>query len=153
MSLEVPKKQNRAVVYAGRAIQAAIIVAINYAIFFVAPRLFFSMTGLLTSEIEATISSYFLIIVSLTVLHLFLKDHIMGLASSVGLGIAQTLYIYMITNGGVLTISYSGFAVTLKFEPLLYLMMALPIVNTVKQISDYVSRSSAQPIEMVEVEG
>ena len=149
--LEAPKKRNRALMYAGRAIQAAIFLAINYAIFFVAPSLFFSMTGLLTSEIAATISNYFMIIASLTILHLLLKDHVIGLASSVGLGVVQALYIYVITEGGVLTISYSGFTLTLKFEPLLYLMMALPLVNMVKQISDHLSRSAAQPIEMVEV--
>jgi len=140
-------------VYAGRAIQAAIFVAINYAVFFVAPSLFFSTTGLLTSEIEATISSYFMIIASLTVLHILLKVHVIGLASSIGLGLVQALYIYVITEGGVLTISYSDITLTLQFKPLLYLMMAIPLVNMVKQISDYLSRSSAQPIEMVEVEG
>jgi hypothetical protein len=151
--LEVPKKQNRALVFAGRAFQAAIFVAINYVIFFIAPSLFFSSTGLLTAEIEAAISSYFLIIASLTVLHLLLKDHIIGLASSVGLGIVESIYIYVITDGGVLTISYGGFALTLEFKPLLYLMMAIPLVNTVKQIIDYVGRSAAQPVGMVEVEG
>ena len=139
-------------VYAARAIQAAIFVAINYAIFFAAPVLLFSTTGLITSELEATILGYFLVIVSLTILHILLKDHIIGLASSVGLGIIQTLYIYLITGGGELTISYSGFTLTIKFKPLLYLMMTIPLVNMVKQISDYVSRSSAQPIEMVEIE-
>jgi hypothetical protein len=151
--MEAPKKQNRALVYAGRAIQAAIFVAINYVIFFITPRLFFIHTGLLTAEIEAAISSYFLIIASLTILHLLLKDHIIGLASAVGLAIVEALYLYVITNGGVLTLSYGGYTLTLTFTPLLYLMMALPLVNMVKQIVEYIGRSSAQPIEMVEVEG
>ncbi len=140
-------------VYAARAIQAAIFVAINYAIFFAAPVLLFSTTGLITSELEATILGYFIVIVSLTILHILLKDHIIGLASSVGLGIVQALYIYVITKGGELTISYSGLMLTLNFEPIVYLMMAIPLVNMAKQISEYVGRSSAQPIEMVEVEG
>jgi len=151
--MEAPKKQNRALVYAGRAIQAAIFVAINYVIFFITPRLFFIHTGLLTAEIDAAISSYFLIIASLTILHLLLKDHIIGLASAVGLAIVEALYLYVITNGGVLTLSYGGYTLTLAFKPLLYLMMALPLVNMVKQIVEYIGRSSAQPIEMVEVEG
>jgi len=153
MRLEAPKKQNRALIYAGRAMQAAILVAINYAIFFVVPRLFFSSTGLLTAEIEIMISSYFLILASLTVLHLLIKDHIVGLASAVGLGMVEALYIYVITNGGVLTLSYSGYTITLEFKQLLYLMMALPLLNMVKQIVDYIGRSSTQHIEMVEVEG
>jgi len=152
MRLEAPKKESKALVYAGRAIQAAVFVVISYAIFFMAPRFFFMYTGIITAEIEAMISTYFLMIASLTVLHILLKDHIIGLASSVGLGIIQALYIYLITGGGELTISYSGFTLTIKFEPLLYLMMTIPLVNMVKQISDYVSRSSAQPVEMVEIE-
>jgi hypothetical protein len=151
--MEAPKKQNRALVYAGRAIQAAIFVAINYVIFFITPRFFFIHTGLLTAEIEAAISSYFLMIASLTILHLLLKDHIIGLASAVGLAIVEALYLYVITNGGVLTLSYGGYTLTLTFKPLLYLMMALPLVNMVKQIVEYIGRSSAQHIEMVEVEG
>jgi len=150
MRLEAPKKQSRALVYAGRVIQAAVFVAINYAIFFIAPRFFFIYTGLITAEIEAAISTYFLMIASLTILHLLLKDHIIGFASAVGLGIVETLYIYIITNGGVLTLLYSGFTLTLEFKPLLYLMMALPLVNIVRQIVEYVGRSSTQPIEMVE---
>jgi hypothetical protein len=153
MRLEAHRKQNRVLTYAGRAAKAAVFLVINYAIFFFAPSSFFSTTGLLTSEIEATISSYFLVIASLTALNILLKDNVIGLASSVCLGLVQALYIYVITDGGVLTISLSGLALTLKFKMLLYLMMAIPAVNMLKQISDYLSRSSTQPIEMVEVEG
>jgi len=152
MSLEAPKKKNKALVYAGRAVQAAIFVAINYAIFFIAPSVFYSNLGLLTPETVTAISSYFLIIGSLTVIHLLLKDHIIGFASSVALGIVQALYIYVITNGGVLSISYGGLSLTLEFKPLLYLMMATPLVNMVKQIMDYLSSSAAQPVQMVDVQ-
>ena len=150
--MEAPKRKNKALVYAGRAVQAAIFVAINYAIFFIAPSLFYSNLGLLTAEIETAISSYFLVIGSLTVIHLLLKDHIIGFASSVALAIVQALYIYVITNGGVLSITYGEIALTLEFKPLLYLMMATPLVNMVKQILDYLSSSAAQPIQMLEVQ-
>jgi len=150
--LEAPKRKNKAVMYAGRAVQAAIFVAINYAIFFIAPSLFYSNLGLLTAETETAISSYFLVIGSLTVIHLLLKDHIIGFASSVALAIVQALYIYVITNGGVLSITYGEIALTLEFKPLLYLMMATPLVNMVKQIFDYLSSSAAQPIQMLEVQ-
>jgi len=154
--LEAPKKRGKALVYFGRAIQAAVFVAINYAIFFATPILLFSTSGLLTLELETAISNYFLVIVSLTVLHILSKEHIIGIASSVGLAIVQALYIYVITEGGELTFPYSSptygdLMLTLKFEPIIYLMMAIPLINMVKQISDYVGRSSAQPIEMVEV--
>ncbi|MEM3387385.1 MAG: hypothetical protein QXN08_06945 [Nitrososphaerales archaeon] len=151
--MEAPKRQNRLLVYAVRAAQAAVFVLVNYAIFFIAPSLFFSTVGLLTAEVEAAISSYFLIIGCLTVIHILVKDHIIGFASSVSLSIVQAIYIFVITNGGVLSITYSGLTLTLEFKPLLYLMIAMPLVNMVKQIYDYAARSAMQPTSMIEVEG
>lgn len=151
--MEAPKKRNRFLVYAGRAVKAAIFVLINYALFFIAPSLFFSTFGLLTAEVEVAISSYFLIIGCLTVLHILLKDHIIGFASSVSLSIVQAIYIYVITNGGVLSLTYNGLTLTLEFKPLLYLMMAIPLVNMVKQICEYAARSAMHPTSTIEVEG
>jgi len=101
--------------------------------------------GVVTFRVEkgvgiASILSYFLVIVSLTVLHILLKDHIYRLSILVGLGIVQALYVYVITKGGELTIPYSGLILTLNFEPIVYLMMTNPLVNMAKQICEYVGR-------------
>ncbi len=150
--MEAPKKPNRLLTYAGRAAQAALFVVFNYLIFFLAPSLFFGAVGLLDPSLESTIANYFLVIGCLSVLQILLKGHMVGVASAIGLSIVQALYIYIITEGGALSISYSGLALTLEFKPLLYLMMATPLVNIVKQVYDLAHRAVMQPISMVEAE-
>jgi hypothetical protein len=85
------------------------------------------------------------------VMRIMLRDHLLGAASAAGLGLVQAVYIYTITQGGVLTMSFSGFSVTIEFKTLVYLMIAAPLLGIVKQVYDTVNKSSAKPITMIEV--
>lgn len=151
--MEVPQRRGYEVVlgYLARSVQAAVFVIINYAFFFLVPSTIFNLTGRLTPDVEATITGYSSAIIVLTVMRIILKDHILGTASAIALGLVELSYIYTVTQGGVLAINFSGFFVTLDFKPLVYLMMTLPLLGIVKQVFSMMHRSAAQPVTLVEV--
>jgi len=78
---------------------------------------------------------------------------VVGAISAAGLGLVEAVYIYAITQGGTLTISFSGYSITAEFKLLVYLMMTSPLLGTVKQVYDMINKSSAQPITMIEAVG
>ena len=82
-----------------------------------------------------------------------LKDHVLGAISAAVLGLVEATYIYIVTQGGNLAISFSGLSITVEFKLLVYPMMAQPLLGTVKQVYDMINKSSAQPITMIEAVG
>ncbi|MBI2185339.1 MAG: hypothetical protein HYU39_10345 [Thaumarchaeota archaeon] len=152
VGLEVPRRNRSAVLkYVPRGIHAAILVLINYAFFFLAPSILYNLTGQLTPNVETTITAYFSVIVTLTVIRIMLKGHVLAAASAVCLGFVEAVYIYSITNGGVLSVSVMDLFVTMEFQPILYLMMTPPLIGSIRQIWDAVNKSASQPVSMIEV--
>ncbi len=139
--------------YVSRGVQAAAFLAVNFAFFFLAPTLIFGFTGQLTPNVETTVSSYFVAIAALTVTRIMLKDHVLGTASAVSLGLLEAIFIYNVTQGGVMTVNVSGFSATLEFKPILYLMMTTPLLGVVKQIYSAAHKSATQPVSMMETVG
>jgi hypothetical protein len=73
-----------------------------------------------------------------------------GDAASIGNGVAQIFYIYIFTNGGIITEQISGGMVTLDFRTIIYLLMlpsALSIISAVVAAS---SRASVMPSPIME---
>lgn len=155
VSLEIPQSRRYRVVlnYALRGVYATVLVIINYLIFFLVPSFVFSYFSSLTASVKANITAYFVMIEVLTVMRIMLKDHLLGAVSGVGLNLVQAVYIYTITLGGALALSFNGFSITIEFKTLVYLMMAIPLLGMVKQVYEMVYRSSAKPITMIEVAG
>ena len=151
--MEVPQRRRSQVIlsYALRGIYTTIAVILNYFIFFVVPRTLFSYTGQLTPDIEATTIGFFIVIEVLTVIRIMLKDHLLGVASSVGLSIVHAVYIYSATQGGALTLSLSDFFVTIDFKPILYMMLTIPLLGIVRQMFELLSKSSAKSVNTIEV--
>lgn len=134
-----------------RGVYATVLVIINCLVFFLVPRLVFSSGSSLTPNLETNITAYFLAIEVLTVMRIMLKDHVLGAASAAGLSLVEAVYVYTITQGGVLALSFSGFSVTIEFKTLVYLMVAIPLLDIVKQVCDIVHKTSAKPITMIEI--
>ncbi|MBI4257427.1 MAG: hypothetical protein HY619_00585 [Thaumarchaeota archaeon] len=152
--MESPRRGRKlSVEYMSRGIRATVLIIINYTLFFLVPTMLYNLTGQLTPSVETTITSYFAAIAALTVIRIMLKGHALSVASGIALGFVQALFIYIVTDGGVLTLEVSGLSVTLEFQPLLYLMMTPPLLGTVRQFWDYVSKSASQPVNMIEVVG
>lgn len=93
---------------------------------------------------------FFVVIEVLTVIRIMLKEHVLGAVSAVGLSLVAAFYIYTITQGGNLALSFSGFSVTIDFKPVVYLMITVPFLNIVKQVYEMVNKSSAKPVTMIE---
>jgi hypothetical protein len=155
VSLEAPQRGRYRVVlgYVFRGIYAAIWIIINYAIFFLVPSLIYGFIGQLTPDLETIIIGFFVVIEVLTVMRIMLENHMLGTISAAGLGLVQAVYIYTVSHGGTFFISLNGFSITAEFKLLVYLMMTIPLLGTVKQVYYMVNKSSAQPIKMMEAAG
>jgi hypothetical protein len=151
--LEAPQQRRGVLVYVFRGIYAVIFIIINYAIFFLIPNLIFGVIGLLTPNLESIITGFFVAIEVLTVMQIMLKDHVLGFISAAGLGLVEAFYIYTVSRGGILLISFSGFFITAEFKPLVYLMMTIPLLGIVEQVYYMIHKSSDQPITIIEVAG
>lgn len=153
--MEVPKRRRYRVVlsYLARGLYTVILVIINFLIFFIAPTLTLGFAGLLTPELKAVIAGFLGTIEVLTVMRIVLKEHVLGAVSAAALGIVEAFYGYTITRGGSIVVSFNGFSIILEFKLLVYLMMIGPILGTVEQVYEMVSRSSAKQITMIEVTG
>ena len=137
--------------YVLRGVYVAVSIILNYILFFLVPIRAFNFLGQLTPNLEANITPYFLAIEVLTAIRVMLKDHILGAMASVSSGLVKALYIYIITQGGIITMSLSGYLVTVDFKPIVYLMIIPLLLDIVKQIYDLANKSSAKPITMIEV--
>lgn len=153
--MEVPQRRRYRVVlgYVLHGIYAAIYVIFNFVIFFLVPSYILGFIGQFTPDLQTIITGFFIAVEVLTVMKIMLKDHMLGAISTAGLGVVEAVYIYTITQGGTLPMSFSGLAITVEFKLLVYLMMTLPLLGTVKQIYDMINKSSAQPITMIEATG
>ena len=137
--------------YVLRGVYVAVSIILNYILFFLVPIRAFNFLGQLTPNLEANITPYFLAIEVLTAIRVMLKDHILGAMASVSSGLVKALYIYTITQGGIITMSLSGYLVTVDFKPIVYLMIIPLLLDIVKQIYDLANKSSAKPITMIDV--
>ncbi len=70
----------------------------------------------------------------------------MGDGAGMFAGVAQIYYIYLVTNGGVLTIATSGIVASVDFRTILYLLMAPSALLVVSSVVSACSRVSMQRV-------
>jgi len=95
--------------------------------------------------------SYAILITLLSCVQIIFRDHYIGDAAAISNGIAQIFYIYIFTNGGLITENLSGVTVALDFRTIIYLMMLPSALAIISSIISASSRSSVTSSQMLEV--
>jgi hypothetical protein len=85
---------------------------------------------------------YAVLITILSCVQIVFQDHYLGDAAAISNGFAQIFYIYIFTNGGLITEQVSGFTVALDFRTVLYLMMLPSALSIISSVISASSRAS-----------
>ncbi len=100
---------------------------------------------------EPLFISYAILITILSSLQIIFQDHYVGDAAAIANGIAQIVYIYIFTNGGIIVEQISGITVSLDFRTVIYLMMLPSALSIVSSVISTSSRSSVSSSQLLEV--
>jgi len=95
--------------------------------------------------------SYAVLITILSSLQIIFQDHYFGDVAAVSNGIAQIFYIFIFTNGGLITEQVSGITVSLDFRTIIYLMMLPSALSIISSVVSASSRSSVASSQLLEV--
>jgi len=133
--------------FAARVVYAVVSGIITVVIFFYLPNTFFRNF----SEVSVPFSNgdffyYAILIAFLGGLQIIFSGHFLGDGAGIFDGAAQIFYIYLVTNGGLLTIATSGFVASVDFRTILYLLMAPSALLIVSSVISACSRVSTQRV-------
>jgi hypothetical protein len=140
-----------------RTAMAVFYSALSLVIFYEIPNLLLKNVG--TNNLaglpignESLFLSYAIFITILSGLQIVFQGKFLGDAAAVGNGLAQIFFIYIFTNGGIISeyVSSAGVGLVLDFKTVLYLMMipsALSIVSTIVSAS---TRASVERTRMID---
>jgi hypothetical protein len=97
---------------------------------------------------------YGILITALSTVQIIFEKSFLGDAAAVSNGVAQIVYIYIVSNGGFFSdyISSAGIFLSIDYRTILYLMMipsALSIISTVISASTRVSMKNSEMLEEV----
>jgi hypothetical protein len=73
------------------------------------------------------------------------RNHFLGDAAAITNGLAQIVYIYLITNGGLLSVAVGSATLSVDYSSLLYLLMMPSALGVVSSIIRMISRSAMRP--------
>ena len=131
-----------------RLVQAIIFGAISFAVFYYLPQMLYSnapsfaqSTGFSTEDFLY----YAAFITILTGVSTIYRDHTFGDVAAIANGVTQISYIYLITNGGVLSLTMGGNSISLNFSTLLYLLITPSAIGIVATVLRMASRSANRP--------
>jgi hypothetical protein len=90
---------------------------------------------------------YAVFITALSAVSTIYRDHLLGDAAAIANGLTQIYYIYIITNGGLLSLAVStGVTVSIDFSTLLYLLITPSAIGVISSLIRIVSRNAAKPL-------
>lgn len=95
--------------------------------------------------------AYAVVITILSSIQIVFQNHYLGDAAAISNGFAQITYIYIFTNGGLITEQLSGITVALDFRTVLYLMMLPSSISIISAIIAASSRASVVSATIEEV--
>jgi hypothetical protein len=128
-----------------RVLSAIVYAAILLILFLYIPRLLLANVPYLGGGLSSTDYFYFaLAIVAIGVIQSVFKGTYLGDAATIGNGIAEILYLLLITNDGILNFALPGGAgnVTLNFQTILFLFLIPPALSVVWAVVNAASRNS-----------
>jgi hypothetical protein len=133
--------------FAARVVYAVISGLITIVIFFYLPELLFrNFSEVSTAFSNGDFLYYAVLIALLGGAQIVFRGHFMGDGAGMFAGLAQLYYIYLVTNGGVLTIATSGIVASVDFRTILFLLMAPSALLVVSSVVSACSRVSTQKV-------
>jgi len=125
--------------------------------------IFYELPGYLLKNYSSSLSNlpldnsslftgYAILITILSCTQIIFKDHYVGDAAAVGNGLVQIFYIYIFTNGGLITEQVSGITVSIDFRTIIYLMVLPSALSVISAIISASSRASITPSQQTEIE-
>lgn len=97
-------------------------------------------------------TSYAIIITILSCTQIVFQNHYVGDAAAVANGVAQIFYIYIFTDGGIISEQVQGISLSIDFRTIIYLMMLPSALSIISAIVSASSRASVVSTEMTEVQ-
>ncbi len=89
---------------------------------------------------------YAVFITVLSAVSTIYRDHFLGDVAAIANGLTQIYYIYIITNGGLLSAAVgSGTTLTIDFSFLLYLLITPSAIGVISTVIKMISRSATKP--------
>lgn len=142
-------------VFLSRTTYAALYGILTIIIFYELPDYFIKSYGASLSNLPLDNSSsfvtYAILITILSSIQIIFQDYYIGDTAAISNGIAQIFYIYIFTNGGLITEQISGAMITLDFSTLIYLMMLPSVLLIISSVISASSRSSVASTQVLEV--
>jgi hypothetical protein len=138
--------------FVGRVAYAVVSGGILLFLYYEIPNVLYKGMGQLPSFGFEGFYYYAVLIAVLSALSIIFKEKALGDAAGVASAIAQLTYIFVVTNGGVMSFDVSsvGAIVSLDFRPILYLLMLPSALLIISTIIGAVSRSSLRRFENME---
>lgn len=129
----------------GGAIVTGIITLV---IFLYVPQFLYSRIPAFGSSLGIPFSYFVYYAVFITILSgisTIYRNHLLGDAAAIANGLAQIYYIYLITNGGLLSVAVGNATLSIDYSTLLYLLMMPSALGVVSTIIRMISRSAMRP--------
>jgi hypothetical protein len=128
---------------------AIVTAALSLFIFLYIPQLLYSrFPALDSSGVSFGYFIYYAVfITALSAMSTIYHDHFAGDVAAVANGLTQIYYIYVITNGGLLSVAVNASTtVSINFSTLLYLLIAPSAIGVVSSIIRMISRASTRTL-------
>jgi len=125
--------------------------------------IFYELPGYLLRNYSSSVSNlplgnsslftaYAIMITILSCTQIVFQDHYIGDAAAIANGFAQIFYIYIFTNGGLITEQLSGISVSIDFRTIIYLMVLPSALSIISSVVSASSRASVATTQLSEVE-
>ncbi len=128
---------------------AIVTAALSLFIFLYVPQLLYSHFPALAGATGITFGYfiyYAVFITALSAVSMIYRDHFLGDVAAIANGLTQIYYIYIITNGGILSVAVSaGTTVSIDFSTLLYLLITPSAIGVISTLIRMISRSATRP--------
>lgn len=135
-----------------RSFFAVLWAVTTFAFAFYLPTIFSNLANFPIEEVQPVILPGALLLSALGVLREVFRDHPIGTAAAVGLGIASTVYLLRITNFGYMRLDAAGFRIILEFPSLVHLFATSSMLFVISTIWAAIHSVGAEPIKKMEEE-
>jgi hypothetical protein len=134
-----------------RGVRATVSMLISLILWYLIPSVILQgVPSPISTLSESSFLIFAIIIGGLSALNYALDGRPLGLVCGMGSNLATALFLYLATNGGVLTFQQGSIAVTADFTPLLYLLIAPSVLSMVKKAWEALSESVGRQSEWKE---
>ncbi len=135
--------------FSGRVVYAIVSGAILIFLYTFIPQSLYNGLGEIPSLLGGSFFDFALLIAILSGIQIVFKGRWLGDAAAIGNAISQIVYLYLVTNEGILNLNLGGqgLAISIDFRTILYLLMLPSALLIVSTIIGAAARTSTQKFE------